>query len=84
MLSSTDLLAQLVVERMLAAWQPGDKLTMTEPVRADLEDRARSMFKSAVFRRFVAAKQAFEDLLARSRAGRGRDDDLRPRGKPVC
>lgn len=65
--SSTDLLESVVVERMLAGVATRRHVEVAEPVGDDLEARARSMSKSAVSRRFVAAtKRALEQLMARS------------------
>jgi transposase-like protein len=67
--SSKDLLAQLVVERMLAGVATRRHVDVAEPVGEELEERSRSMSKSAVSRRFVAAtKTAMAELLARSLA----------------
>jgi putative transposase len=67
--SSKDLLSQLVVERMLAGVATRRHVDVAEPVGEELEGRARSMSKSAVSRRFVAAtKTAMAELLARSLA----------------
>lgn len=67
--SSEDLLRQLVVERMLAGVATRRHADVAEPVGADIESRSRSMSKSAVSRRFVAAtKTAMAELMARSLA----------------
>jgi putative transposase len=67
--SSKDLLEQLVVERMLAGVATRRHADVAEPVGEDIEARSRSMSKSAISRRFVAAtKTAMAELLARSLA----------------
>jgi putative transposase len=67
--NSADLLNSLVVERMLAGVATRRHGDVAEPVGAELEGRAKSMSKSAVSRRFVAAtKVAMAELLARSLA----------------
>jgi putative transposase len=67
--SSKDLLNSLVVERMLAGVATRRHVDVAEPVGAELEGRSRSMSKSAISRRFVAAtKTAMAELLARSLA----------------
>src|SRR5271165_671292 len=65
--SSADLLNSLVVERMLAGVATRRHTDVAEPVGEELEARSKSMSKSAVSRRFVAAtKTAMAELLARS------------------
>ena len=67
--SSADLLNSLVVERMLAGVATRRHTDVAEPVGADIETRSRSMSKSAISRRFVAAtKTALAELMARSLA----------------
>ena len=67
--SSADLLNSLVVERMLAGVATRRHTDVAEPVGADIEARSRSMSKSAISRRFVAAtKTALAELMARSLA----------------
>jgi putative transposase len=67
--SSADLLNSLVVERMLAGVATRRHRDVAEPVGADIEARSRSLSKSAVSRRFVAAtKTALSELMARSLA----------------
>jgi transposase-like protein len=67
--SSADLLNSLVVERMLAGVATRRHLDVAEPVGKELEARAKSMSKSAVSRRFVAATtKAMGELMARSLA----------------
>jgi putative transposase len=67
--SSKDLLDSLVVERMLAGVATRRHGDVAEPVGTELEGRSRSMSKSAISRRFVAAtKTAMAELLARSLA----------------
>ncbi len=67
--NSADLLNSLVVERMLAGVATRRHGDVAEPVGAELEGRAKSMSKSAVSRRFVAAtKVAMAELLSRSLA----------------
>ena len=64
--SSADLLNSLVVERMLAGVATRRHHDVAEPVGADLEERSKSMSKSAVSRRFVAATtKAMGELMAR-------------------
>ena len=53
--SSADLLNSLVVERMLAGVATRRHADVAEPVGAELEERSKSMSKSAISRRFVAA-----------------------------
>ena len=53
--SSADLLNSLVVERMLAGVATRRHIDVAEPVGKELEARSKSMSKSAVSRRFVAA-----------------------------
>ena len=65
--SSADLLNSLVVERMLAGVATRRHGEVAEPVGADIEARSKSMSKSAISRRFVAAtKTALSELMARS------------------
>ena len=67
--SSKDLLAQLVVERMLAGVATRRHADVAEPVGEAIEARSRSMSKSAISRRFVAAtKTAMAELMARNLA----------------
>ncbi len=67
--SSADLLNALVVERMLAGVATRRHADVAEPVGTDIEDRAKSMSKSAVSRRFVkATERAMAELMARSLA----------------
>ncbi|MDA8283813.1 MAG: IS256 family transposase [Actinomycetota bacterium] len=67
--SSEDLLRQLVVERMLAGVATRRHADVAEPVGDGVQSRSKSMSKSAVSRRFVAAtKTAMAELLARSLA----------------
>jgi putative transposase len=62
--SSKDLLDSLVVERMLAGVATRRHADVAEPVGSELEGRSRSMSKSAISRRFVAAtKAAMAELL---------------------
>ena len=64
--SSADLLNSLVVERMLAGVATRRHADVAEPVGAELEERSKSMSKSAVSRRFVAATtKAMDELMAR-------------------
>lgn len=64
--SSEDLLAQLVVERMLAGVATRRHRDVAEPVGEDVEARSGSTSRSAVSRRFVrATKRALGELLAR-------------------
>ncbi len=53
--SSADLLNSLVVERMLAGVATRRHVDVAEPVGEELEARSKSMSKSAISRRFVAA-----------------------------
>ena len=67
--SSADLLNSLVVERMLAGVATRRHVDVAEPVGAALEGRAKSLSKSAVSRRFVAATtKAMGELMARDLA----------------
>ncbi|MFZ0666889.1 MAG: transposase [Acidimicrobiales bacterium] len=67
--SSKDLLNSLVVERMLAGVATRRHSDVAEPVGEALESRSKSMSKSAVSRRFVAATtEALTDLMARNLA----------------
>jgi transposase-like protein len=67
--SSADLLNSLIVERMLAGVATRRHVDVAEPVGKELEARAKSMSKSAVSRRFVAATtKAMGELMARSLA----------------
>jgi putative transposase len=65
--SSADLLNSLVVERMLAGVATRRHYDVAEPVGAELEERSKSMSKSAISRRFVAATtRAMGELMARN------------------
>ena len=65
--SSADLLNSLVVERMLAGVTTRRHGDVAEPIGEDLEERSKSMSKSAVSRRFVAATtKAMGELMARN------------------
>ena len=65
--SSADLLNSLVVERMLAAVATRRHADVAEPVGAELEEHSKSMSKSAISRRFVAATtRAMGELMARN------------------
>jgi putative transposase len=65
--SSADLLNSLVVERMLAGVATRRHVDVAEPLGAELESRSKSMSKSAVSRRFVAATtKAMDELMARN------------------
>jgi putative transposase len=64
--SSTDLLTQLAVERMLAGVATRRHAAVVEPIGSALEDVAKGDSKSAVSRRFKAATEtALAELLAR-------------------
>ena len=64
--SSTDLLTQLAVERMLAGVATRRHGAVAEPIGAALEDVARGDSRSAISRRFKAATEtALSELLAR-------------------
>ncbi len=64
--SSADLLNSLVVERMLAGVATRRHADVAEPLGAELEERSKSMSKSAISRRFVAATtKAMGELMAR-------------------
>ena len=66
LLSSRDLLTQLVVERMLAGVATRRHSLVGDPMGAELEATSRSTSKSAVSRRFKAATEAkLTELLAR-------------------
>jgi putative transposase len=66
LLSSQDLLNQLVVERMLARVATRRHVLVSEPVGEALESGAKAKSKSAVSRRFVKATEAkLAELLAR-------------------
>ena len=65
--SSADLLNSLVVERMLAGVATRRHADVAEPIGAELEERSKSMSKSAISRRFVAATtKAMGELMARN------------------
>jgi transposase-like protein len=67
---SADLLNSLVVERMLAGVATRRHVDVAEPVGKELESRSKSMSKSAVSRRFVAATtKAMSELMARDLSG---------------
>ena len=67
--SSTDLLAQLAVERMLAGVATRRHAQVAEPIGAELEAVARGDSRSAISRRFKAATNtALAELLARDLA----------------
>jgi transposase-like protein len=67
--SSTDLLAQLAVERMLAGVATRRHADVAEPIGAKLEGLARGDSRSAISRRFKAATaKALDELLARDLA----------------
>ncbi len=67
--SSTDLLAQLAVERMLAGVATRRHADVAEPIGAELEGLARGDSRSAISRRFKAATaKALDELLARDLA----------------
>jgi transposase-like protein len=64
--AADDLLAEVVMERMLAGLATRRHRAANEPVGAKVEADARSTSKSSVSRRFVArTKKALEDLMAR-------------------
>jgi transposase-like protein len=64
--SSTDLLTQVALERMLAGVATRRHALVAEPIGAELEARSRSASKSAVSRRFKTATEAkLAELLAR-------------------
>jgi transposase-like protein len=68
--SSTDLLGQLAMERMLAGVATRRHADVAEPVGAELEAAARGDSKSAVSRRFKAAtERSLAELLARELGG---------------
>jgi transposase-like protein len=68
--SSTDLLTQVALERMLAGVATRRHGLVGEPVGEALEARARSVSKSAISRRFKAATEAkLAELLARDLTG---------------
>ncbi len=56
--SSTDLLGQMALERMMAKLSTRRYATGLEPVGAQVEEASRSTSKSAVSRRFVAATES--------------------------
>ena len=65
--SSADLLNSLVVERMLAGVATRRHADVAEPIGEELEERSKSMSKSAISRRFVAATtKAMGELMARN------------------
>jgi putative transposase len=67
--SSKDLLNSLVAERMLAGVATRRHRDVAEPIGEVLESRSKSMSKSAVSRRFVAATtSALGELMARNLA----------------
>jgi len=64
--SSTDLLTQVALERMLAGVATRRHTLVSEPVGAALEAKSRSVSRSAVSRRFKTATEAkLAELLAR-------------------
>lgn len=64
--SSTDLLTQLAVERMLAGVATRRHGDVAEPIGSELEAVARGDSRSAISRRFKAATtKALDELLAR-------------------
>jgi transposase-like protein len=64
--SSTDLLDQVVMERMLAGVATRRHADVAEPLGAELEARSSAMSRSAVSRRFVrATRTALDGLMAR-------------------
>ena len=64
--SSTDLLDQVVMERMLAGVATRRHADIGEPLGEGLEKGARGTSRSAVSRRFVrATRRALDDLMAR-------------------
>jgi putative transposase len=67
--SSRDLLNSLVAERMLAGVATRRHCDVAEPIGEELESRSKSMSKSAVSRRFVAATTvALTELMTRNLA----------------
>ncbi len=67
--SSTDLLHQLAVERMLAGVATRRHAQVAEPIGTELEALARGDSRSAISRRFKAATtKALDELLARDLA----------------
>lgn len=67
--SSTDLLTQLAMERMLAGVATRRHVDVAEPIGAELEAAARGDSRSAISRRFKAATtKALDELLARDLA----------------
>jgi len=67
--SSTDLLTQLAVERMLAGVATRRHGDVAEPIGAELEAVARGDSRSAISRRFkTATTKALDELLARDLA----------------
>ncbi len=63
--SSTDMLSQMTLERMMAKLSTRRYAAGLEPVGTAVEAKARSTSKSAVSRRFVAATEtALSDMLA--------------------
>ncbi len=68
--SSTDVLTQVALERMLAGVATRRHGLVAEPIGAELEAAARSDSKSAISRRFKAATEAkLAELLARDLSG---------------
>jgi transposase-like protein len=68
--SSTDLLTQVALERMLAGVATRRHTLVAEPIGAELEELARGDSKSAVSRRFKTATEAkLAELLGRDLAG---------------
>jgi len=64
--SSTDLLDQVVLERMLAGVATRRHADVGEPLGAELEDGSSGTSRSAVSRRFVrATRRALDELMAR-------------------
>jgi transposase-like protein len=68
--SSTELLSQMALERMLAGLSTRRYQVGLEPVGADVEAQATGTSRSAVSRRFVALTQnALDDMLAADLSG---------------
>jgi putative transposase len=68
--SSTDLLTQLVCERMLAGVATRRHVDVAEPLGADVDERARGTGRSSVSRRWKRATEAaLAELMARDLSG---------------
>ena len=75
--SSTELLSQLAMERMLAGVATRHHALVAEPIGAELEQAARGDSKSAVSRRFkTASEAALGELIGRDPPGVAADPEV--------